>query len=149
MQEIKIISYKDLHVYQLSYQLMILVFKEILPKLPDYEKYDLFSQLCRSIKAVPRLIAEGFAKRNQKLGFQKYLYDSLAESNETIVGLEQCRDLYKINPELVNNLIDKYAKVSRQTYNLLKAWDRIKSVKRKTYNVTENDTENRLTSHNN
>lgn len=69
------------------------------------------------------------------------MYDSLAESNETIVGLEQCRDLYKINPELVNNLIDKYDKVSRQTYNLLKAWDKIKNAKRQSNNVTENETE--------
>ena len=145
MEKNRIVSFKDLRVYQLSYELMLIVFREILPKLPDYERYDLFSQLSRSIKAVPRLIAEGFAKRNQKLGFQKYLYDSLAESNETIVGLEQCRDLYKIDSELVNSLIDRYDKVSRQTYNLLKSWDRIKSGKRQTNNATENDPDKRKT----
>ena len=36
---------------------------KIVPKLPDSEKYDLKDQLARSSKAIPRLIAEGYAKR--------------------------------------------------------------------------------------
>jgi hypothetical protein len=45
-----------------------------------------------NIGAPPRR-AEGYAKRRQKHGFQKYLDDAMGECNETIVGLEQCRDL--------------------------------------------------------
>ena len=37
---------------------MLIVFKQILPKLPKEEEYDLKSQLRRSSKAVPRLIAD-------------------------------------------------------------------------------------------
>ncbi|MCX6744835.1 MAG: four helix bundle protein [Candidatus Parcubacteria bacterium] len=143
--KIRIKSFKDLDVYQTSYQTMLIVFREILSVLPAQEKFDLCNQLSRSIKAAPRLIAEGFAKRNQKLGFQKYLYDAMAENNETIVGLEQCRDLYNIKPELVNKLIDKYDKVSRQLYKLLVSWDNIKNVKRFTPNETPIDTEKRFT----
>ena len=73
---------------------MLLVMKEIVPKLPNSEKYDLKDQLSRSCKAIPRLIAEGYAKKHQKSGFQKYLDDAMGECNETIVSLEQCRDLY-------------------------------------------------------
>ncbi len=68
-------SFKDLIVYQNSYQAMLLVMKDLLPYLPQSEKYDLKDQLSRSCKAVPRLIAEGYAKRHQKAGFQKYLDD--------------------------------------------------------------------------
>ncbi len=62
-------SFRDLEVYQNSYKAMLLVMKEIIPKLPNSEKYDLKDQLSRSCKAIPRLIAEGYAKRHQRLGF--------------------------------------------------------------------------------
>src|SRR6187455_2816150 len=94
MEKPKIKSYKDLEVYQRSYNASLQVMKEIVPKLPEIEKYDLKNQLSRSSKAIPRLIAEGFAKKHQKAGFQKYLDDAMSESNETLVGLCQCRDLY-------------------------------------------------------
>lgn len=87
-------SFRDLEVYQKTYKAAILVMTKIIPKLPDSEKYDLKDQLSRSSKAIPRLIAEGYSKRHQKAGFQKYLDDALAESNETLVSLEQVRDIY-------------------------------------------------------
>lgn len=63
-------SFRDLEVYQNAYRAMLRVHKEVLPKLPQKERYDLYSQLSRSTKAVPRLIAEGFAKKHQRAGFQ-------------------------------------------------------------------------------
>lgn len=119
-------SFRDLEVYQNSYESMLIVMREVVPKLPTSEKYDLKDQLSRSCKAIPRLIAEGYAKRHQRMGFQKYLDDAMAESNETIVSLEQCRDIYSINKELINNLVDRYDKSSRQLYNLSSAWTNFK-----------------------
>lgn len=119
-------SFQDLDVYQASYQAMLEVFKYILPKLPIEEKYDLTDQLRRSTKAVPRLIAEGHSKRHQKKGFQKYIDDAMAESNETIVSLSQAKDLYSslVDVKLCERLIDTYDKISRQCYNLAVAWDK-------------------------
>lgn len=116
-------SFRDLTVYQDSYSAMLIVMKEIIPKLPDSEKYDLKDQLSRSCKAIPRLIAEGYGKRHQKAGFQKYLDDTIAECNETIVSLEQCRDIYKINPVLISDLVKKYDIIGRQVYKLREAWN--------------------------
>ena len=123
-------SFRDLDVYQSSYQSMLEVHREILPKLPPSEKYDLCDQLSRSTKAVPRLIAEGYTKKHQRSGFQKYIDDAHTESNETIVGIEQCKDLYGINPELCEKLVDKYDKISRQLFNLAEAWDKFKNRRR-------------------
>lgn len=125
-------SFRDLDVYQTSYQAMLAVHKEILPQLSGSEKYDLRDQLSRSSKAVPRLIAEGHSKRHQHAGFQKYIDDAHAEANETIVSLEQCRDLYKINAELCIKLVDTYDKIARQLFNLAAAWDQFKSRRRQT-----------------
>lgn len=104
------------------------VMTKIIPRIPDIEKNDLKSQLRRSVKAIPRLIAEGYAKRHQKHGFQKYLDDAMGECNETIVGLEQCKDLYgaSVDRGLCEELIDLYDKSGRQLYNLSSAWSRFK-----------------------
>lgn len=120
-------SFRDLHVYQNSYQAMLQVSKEVLPKLPSREKFDLTDQLSRSTKAIPRLIAEGYSKRHQNFGFQKYLDDALAESNETIVSLEQSRDLYNLEAPIINELIDIYDKCSRQLYKLRQSWSNFKT----------------------
>jgi four helix bundle protein len=118
-------TFHDLAVYQAAYQAMLEVFKHVLPRLPAEEKYDLTDQLRRSTKAVPRLIAEGHAKRHQKRGFQKYLDDAMAESSKTMVSLTQAKDLYPscVDVELCLRLIDTYDKISRQCYKLGLAWD--------------------------
>lgn len=105
---------------------MLRVITQVIEQLPTREKYDLRDQLLRSSKAIPRLIAEGYSKRHQRAGFQKYLDDALAESNETIVSLEQCRDIYHVEPELIASLVDSYDKTSRQIYNLSLAWTAFK-----------------------
>ncbi|OGH16638.1 MAG: hypothetical protein A3C30_04390 [Candidatus Levybacteria bacterium RIFCSPHIGHO2_02_FULL_40_18] len=124
-------SFKDLEVYQNTYKASILVAKRILPKLPESEKFDLRDQLSRSTKAPPRLIAEGYAKKHQRLGFQKYIDDAMAECNESQVGLEQVKDIYGIEIELCNELIDLYDKSARQLYRLAEAWDSFKNRRRK------------------
>ena len=124
----RITSFRDLDVYQGIYKGCIEVMTRIIPTIPDFEKNDLKSQLRRSVKAIPRLIAEGYTKRHQKHGFQKYLDDAMDECNETIVGLEQCRDLYgeSVDKRLCEQLIDLYDKCGRQLYNLSSAWSRFK-----------------------
>src|SRR3990167_4181459 len=108
--EEKIRSFSDLEVYQNTYKASLRVAREILSKLPPREKFDLTDQLSRSSKAVPRLIAEGYAKKHQKAGFQKYLDDAMTECNETIVSLEQTRDLYKLDKIIIDKLVDIYDK---------------------------------------
>lgn len=112
-------SFRDLEVYQNTYKVAIRVFKEVLPKLPFCEKDDLLDQIRRASKAIPRLIAEGYAKRHQKLGFRKYLDDAMAECNETIVCLLQCQDIYSIKCE---ELINIYEISGRQLYRLAAVW---------------------------
>ena len=144
MDEVKkpIKSFHDLDVYQNTYDAMLSVFKYILQELPKEEEYDLKNQLRRSAKAIPRLIAEGHSKRHQKKGFQKYLDDAMAESNETIVSLSQARDLYPsyIDIGVCNELIDIYDKASRQLYNLSLAWTKFSKRKEQRNQVTKDET---------
>ena len=119
----RIKSFTDLDVYQNTYKASVIVLTKIIPKLPKCEQFDLSDQLRRSVKAIPRLIAGGFAKRHQHKGFQKYLDDAAGGSNETIVSLSHVRDVYNLELNLITGLIDTYDKASRQLYNLSVAWE--------------------------
>jgi len=119
-----ITSFKDLEVYQNSYKACIEVMTQIIPNLPESEKFDLRHQLSESVKAVPRLVAEGYAKRHQRHGFQKYLDDAMAECNETIVGMEMCKDIFGeyVDVKLCEELVRIYDVCGRQLYRLREAW---------------------------
>jgi four helix bundle protein len=123
-----IASFSDLEVYKNSYNAMLIVMKEIVVKLPDSEKYDLRDQLSRACKAIPRLIAEGYAKRHQRMGFQKYIDDAMAESNEMVVSLNQSKDIYSayIDTKTCEQLIDIFDKIGRQLYKLGSSWTNFK-----------------------
>lgn len=125
-------SFRDLEVYQNTYKASIEIAIKILPKLPETEKYDLYNQLNKSAKAIARLIAEGFAKKHQKFGFQKYLDDAMGECNETVVSLEHVKDIYKIETALCDDLIKIYDISGRQLFKLAEAWDSFKNRRRKT-----------------
>ncbi len=117
-------SFHDLDVYQLSYQAAIRVIKELLPMLPKNERWDLMDQMRRASKAVPALIAEGYAKKHQRKNFRKYLDDALGECNEMIVHLSFCKELYATTEglPLCELLIDQYDKAGRQLYRLAQHW---------------------------
>ncbi len=123
----KIRSFKDLIVFQNTYQAMLVVMKELIPSLPESEKFDLKSQLSRSCKAIPRLIAEGYAKRHQKAGSKKYIDDAMGECNEMLVSIEQVKDIYSIKVDLCNELINTYDITGRQLYKQGESWQNFKS----------------------
>ncbi len=128
MEKKRIVSFNDLEVYRNTYKVMLAVMNQIVPSLPESEKYDLKNQLSRACKSIPRLIAEGYAKRHQRAGFQKYLDDAMGECNEMVVSLSQSRDIYPthVNIKSCDELIDIYDKSGRQLYKLSMSWTNFK-----------------------
>lgn len=120
----KINSFQDLRVYQNLYQAMIIVLTKIIPNLPKEERYDLVDQMRRCCKACPALIAEGFAKRYQKINWQRYINDTIGEANEIIHHLTVCLDIYSkyVDVNIVKKVIDLYDLSCRQLTNLKKSW---------------------------
>ncbi len=117
-------TFQDLRAYQNLYKAMIMVMKEITPKLPREEKFDLSDQMRRACKAGPALIAEGFAKRYQKRNWQKYIDDAIGESNEMVNHLSVCMDIYPnfVDITLCKTAIGLYDIASRQLYKLRESW---------------------------
>lgn len=117
----KLKTFSDLDVYKRAYNISKTVLFSIIPLLPKEEKYDLADQLRRASKAIPTLIAEGYAKKYQNKGFQKYLQDAMAEANEMIVHLSYAGEYIK-RDELINELKNGYLIISKQLYKLQENW---------------------------
>jgi len=80
-------GFRDLKVYQPSYQLALEIF-EITKGFPKEEMYSLTDQIRRSSRSVPSNIAEAWRKRKYPKSFISKLIDSLAEESETEVSLD-------------------------------------------------------------
>lgn len=117
-------SFQDLEVYQNLYKAMISVLTKVIPKLPKEEKFDLASQMRRACKAPPALIAEGYAKKNHKKEWQKYLNNAIGECNEMIVHLSCAKDVYSncVGPNSCQDLIKVYDISGKQLYRLAQSW---------------------------
>jgi four helix bundle protein len=117
-------SFLDLEVYKNLYKAMITVLTKVTPKLPKEEKYDLADQMRRACKAPPALIAEGYAKKNHKKEWKKYLDDAIGECNEMIVHLSCAKDVYsnQIDPALCEDLTKVYDISGKQLYRLAESW---------------------------
>ena len=117
-------SFRDLHVYKRLYNTMLLVMKEVLPSLPKEERFSLSDQMRRAAKAPLAIIAEGYAKKNYKRDWIKYIRDAIGECNEMIVHLSCCRDIYgdRVDAVLVDKLINEYDISGKQLYRLAESW---------------------------
>ncbi len=72
-------GFRDLKVYQLSYQLALEIF-ELTKTFPKEEKHSLIDQIRRSSRSVPANIAEAWFKRRYPKSFVSKLVHPAAEA---------------------------------------------------------------------
>jgi four helix bundle protein len=89
---------------------------------PDFEKFDLASQLRRAAKSVPANIAEGYAKRRSAKEFRAYLTNAMGSATEMEVHLDIARELGYISAEVCDHLVGEYQIIARQLYRLIEKW---------------------------
>ena len=114
-------SYKDLMVYQKSYELALLVHK-MTQDFPLHEKYELASQLRRATTSIPLNIAEGYAKRSYEKDFKRALIIALGSCNEVLVILDMVQDLGYIEEVQHQELTEEYDHLARQLNVLAAKW---------------------------
>ena len=73
-------SYEDIEAFQRAMALLEPV-HEIALRLPEYEKYDLATQIRRACKSIPANIAEGYGRRRSAKDFKSYLANALGSTN--------------------------------------------------------------------
>jgi four helix bundle protein len=100
-------SYKDLDIYQISYDLALKVHSMSL-NLPQFELYEEGSQVRRSSKGITSCIVEGYGRRKYKQDFIKYLIYSHASCDETLTHLNFIKGTHQEKIENVSDLISSY-----------------------------------------
>jgi four helix bundle protein len=106
-------SYKDLEIYQLSYELAVKVHKFTL-KLPKYEHYEEGAQLRKSSKGITSCIVEGYGRKRYKADFIRFLTYSHASCDETIVHLSFLNDTHERFNKEIEYFLDNYDKLGRK-----------------------------------
>jgi len=105
-------GFRDLIVYQKSYQLAIDVFK--LTKLfPKEEKYVLVDQMRRASRSIPANLAEAWARRRYPKSFINKLVDCHGEELEMEVWINMALDFEYITESTHNELIARYSEISK------------------------------------
>jgi four helix bundle protein len=119
MKELKYRGFRDLIVYQKSYQLSIEISNQT-KSFPIDEKYSLIDQIRRSSRSVSANIAEAWAKRQYVKAFVSKLSDCLGEASETEVWLSMSFDLGYIDKYNHDVLITKCTEVQKMLNSMIK-----------------------------
>ena len=106
-------SYKDLEIYQISYDLAVKIHKFSL-QLPHFELYEEGRQVRKSSKGITSCIAEGYGRKKYKADFIKFLIYSHASCDETIVHLNFIKDNHKLNNKKIDFFFEKYDELGRK-----------------------------------
>ena len=114
-------SYKDLEVYQKSYQAALRLHKTSL-EFPRHELYELGSQMRRAATSVPLNIAEGYGRKISAKEFKYFLRIALGSCNEVSVLLQMIKDLGYLEKELFQELYETYDHLGRQLFRLIEKW---------------------------
>lgn len=119
------LSYKDLDIYTISFQLFIKAHRFSL-KLPKYELYELGSQIRRASDSVNSNIVEGYGRNRYKFDFVKFLTYSHSSNDETVNHLRKIKSLYPELEKEVSTLIEEYdnlgGKINKFIQYVIKEW---------------------------
>lgn len=119
-------SFRDLEVYQESFQLQLEI-EDLLKFFPPSEKFLLSDQMRRCCRGIPAIVAEGYSRRESIKEFQKYLRDATGEANEMINHLMLAKHKVYIKPIRVDELITRYEQLAKKLTNLKNNWQNFTS----------------------
>jgi four helix bundle protein len=98
-------SYKNLEIWKLADELVVVIHEMTLNKLPKFEMFEVGSQIRRSIKSVKATIVEGYGRKKYKAEFLKFLVYALASNDETTDHLETLYKTKSLTDEVLYNSV--------------------------------------------
>ena len=120
----KIISFRDLEIWQLSHQAVLSIY-ELIKAIPRQEDYNIKSQLIRSSVSIPTNIAEGMGRYSRK-EFIQFLNIARGSIEECKYLLILCHDLEYITKDDFEKITAVYDLIGKKINSL------INSIKAKT-----------------
>src|SRR3990170_2434220 len=112
-------NYKELKVWQKSYQLCLDVYK-ITKSFPKEERYGLISQIRRAAVSVPSNIAEGYGRKTTP-EYIHALYMAYGSCCELDTQIQLSGDLGYIKTEQIEELKESTREVERMLKALIKS----------------------------
>ena len=116
-----IYSYHDLEVYREAFRLALKV-HEIVKGFPASERFSLADQMKRSSRSICALIAEGFAQKEKKFEFRRYLRMAHGSVQETKVWIEFSEALGFIASLEAKDLWDSYDRLGKRLFRISRQW---------------------------
>lgn len=118
-------GYKKLRIWQGARELVNVVHRMSLEKLPKSELYEEGSQIRRSIKSVKSNIVEGYGRRRYKPEYIRFLNFSYASCLETIDHLETLYESGSLRDgPLFEDLEQRLTDLSKSIYLFIKGVER-------------------------
>jgi len=114
-------SYEDIEAFKRAMELLQPV-HSLARKLPQYERFELASQIRRASKSVPTNIAEGYGKRRSARNFKVYLEHALGSANEMVVHLQIAESLDYVGRDDCADMIAQYRSISMLLVRLIEKW---------------------------
>ena len=115
-------GFRDLKVYQRSYQLALAVYRES-ERWPQEGRHGVVDQLRGAAWSVPANIAEGYGRKAFEKDFKRILVTALGSCNEVSVFLDAAKDLGWLNEGRHRELQDEYTIVGKQLSVLIQRWE--------------------------
>ena len=113
-------NFKDLEIYQKSKELVKDIYM-MTERYPEEEKYNVISQLRRSVLSIPLNIAEGYGRKSKE-DFKRFLKISLGSSNEVEALLEISKELDYIKEEEYKKISKENEIVGKMIYRVIERW---------------------------
>jgi four helix bundle protein len=120
-------SYRDLDIYKLAHSLAIEIHKLSL-QLPNFEMYEICSQIRRSSKSISANIVEGYGRKRYNADFVRFLIFAHASCDETMEWLNYINELYPEFHESVNNLIKTNEELGRKMNRFISSVEKMHNI---------------------
>lgn len=114
-------SYRDLRVYQQSYELGKII-HQVTQQFPKHELHEIGSQLRRAAISIPLNIAEGYGKKISSADFKRFILIAIGSCNEVQVLLDYSKDFKYISEETYEKIWDEYEQLGKQLTILHQKW---------------------------
>ena len=114
-------SYRDLRIYQQSYQAALQI-HHITLKFPAFERGELGTQLRRASKSVAINIAEGYGRKRSSEDFKRFLVIALGSCDETSVLLDFSHDLRYVDDAAHSEWKRRYEEIGKGISKLIQVW---------------------------
>ncbi len=113
--------FHKLDVFRKAYALSLRMHRATLG-FPQFEQFELASQLRRSTKSICANIGEGMGKQASPKDVVRFLRTALGSCDETRIWLEYARDLRYLEPTRFAEFYDGYCEVGRMLNGLVSVW---------------------------